>query len=252
VRGLSPQRPAADADPGDLSGVVVRLIDGTPLDGRARAGLLRRLSIALASSARRAGAIAVASGRWLTDIVVEFAPHVPIRDAAALRAHHDGLFGDDLARALIENAARATGAVGAAGGMVSSIEFATPPLLLTSPVQVAAETLAVVAIELKLVAELHEVYGAAVIGTPAVRTAAYLGAWTRRKGLDPANGGAGLSGILTGTARRTLRSRLMRRAGENSVTVVPLMGVLAGASMNSSQTRKLGEKIAKDLGGHLR
>jgi hypothetical protein len=252
VRGLSPRRPAADADPGDLSGVVVRLIDGTPMDGRARAGLLRRLSLALASSARRAGAVAVASGRWLTDTVVEFAPHIPIRDATALRAHHNGLFGDDLARALIDAAAHATGAVGAASGVVSSLEFTAPPLLLTSPVQVAAETMAVVAIELKLVAELHEVYGRPAVGTPAVRTAAYLGAWTRRRGLDPTNGGAGLSGILTGTARRTLRSRLMRRAGENSVTVVPLMGVVAGASMNSSQTRKLGEKIAKDLGGHLR
>lgn len=192
------------------------------------------------------------SGRWLTDTVVDFAPHVPVRDAAALREHHNGLFGDDLARVLIDAASHATGAVGAAGGVVSSLELAAPPLLLTSPVQVAAETLAVVAIELKLVAELHEVYGCPAVGTPAVRTAAYLGAWTRRRGLDPANGVAGLSGLLSGAARRALRGRLMRRAGENTVTVMPLMGVVAGASLNSSQTRKLGEKIARDLGGHLR
>jgi hypothetical protein len=252
VRGLSPRRPAADDDPGNLSGVVVRLIDGTPLDGPARAGLLRRLSIALALSARRAGALAVGSGRWLTDTVVEFAPHIPIRDAAALREHHPGLFGDDLAQALIDAAALGTAAVGAAGGVVSSLEFTTPPLLLTSPVQVAAETLAVVAIELKLVAELHEVYGRAVVGTTPVRTAAYLGAWTRRRGLDPVGGGAGLPGILTGAARRTLRGRLMRRAGENTVTVLPLMGIVGGASLNSRETKKLGQKIANDLGGHLR
>jgi len=253
VRGLGDRRASADDEPGDLPGVVVRLIDGTPLDARARASLLRRLSVGMAASARAAGAIAVGSGRWLTDMVVDFAPHVPIRDATTLRAHHDGKFGDELASALIDNAARATAAVGAAGGVISSLEFAAPPLLLTSPVQVAAETIAVVAIELKLVAELHEAYGFPATGTPAVRTAAYLGAWTRRRGLDRSLGGSGLPGLVTGAARRSLRNRLVRRAGENAVTVMPFMtGALAGASLNSRETRRLGEQIAGDLGGHPR
>ena len=86
----------------------------------------------LGGSARRAGAAAVTSGRWLTETVEEFAPHVPVRDYRTLRDHHDGLSGNELARALIDTAARATGAVGAAGGLVSTIEFSTaPPLLLT-------------------------------------------------------------------------------------------------------------------------
>ncbi len=87
------------------------------------------------------------------------APHVPIRDLPTLIEHHGGLRGDALAAALVATAARSTGAVGVAGGLVATLEFATPPLLLTTPVQVVAETFAVVAIELKLVAELHEVYG---------------------------------------------------------------------------------------------
>jgi hypothetical protein len=249
VRGLSPRRRTdAAPDTGDVSGVVVRLIDGTPLDRSARASLLRRLSVVLAASARGAGAAAIASGRWLTETVEELAPHVPVRDLATLRAHFDGLAGDELARVLIDGAARATGAVGAAGGVVSSLEFVAPPLLLTSPVQVAAETLAVVAIELKLVAELHEVYGRAVVGPPAVRTAAYLGAWTRRRGIDPFSGGPGLSGVLTGAARRELRRRVVRRAGGNVATVMPFMaGAVAGASLNSRETRKLGEALTKSL-----
>ena len=235
-----------------MSGVVVRLVDGTPLDRRARARLLRRLAVILAASARRAGAAAVASGRWLTETIEDLAPHVPVRDLATLRSHYHGLSRDDLARALIDSAARATGAVGAAGGVVSSLEFTAPPLLLTSPVQVAAETIAVVAVELKLVAELHEVYGRAAVGTPAVRTAAYLGAWTRRRGIDPFAGGAGLTGAVSGAARRELRRRVMRRAGGNVATVLPFMaGAVAGASLNSRETKKLGERIAKDLGAHL-
>jgi hypothetical protein len=251
VRGLSQRRqnepPATDGVPG----VVVRLIDGSPLSRRARANLLRRLSVMLGGSARRAGAAGVASGRWLTEMVEEFAPHVPIRDYETLRAHYDGATGDALARALIDNAARATAAVGAAGGVLSTVEFTAPPTLLTTPVQVAAETIAVVAIELKLVAELHEVYGRIVAGTPAVKTAAYLGAWTRRRGIDPFSGGPGVTAVVSGAARRELRRRLMRRAGGQAATVMPFMaGAVAGASLNSRETKKLGEKIARDLGAH--
>ena len=216
MRGLRPRRRStAEAAPasGDLPGVVLRLIDGTPLDARARAGLIRRLSVALATSARWAGIAAVASGRWLADVVEEFAPHVPVRDLPALRAHHGGLAGDALARALIDTAARATGAVGAAVGVVASIEFTAPPMLLGAPVQIAAETIAVVAIELKLIAELHEVYGGAVVGTPAVRTAAYLGAWTRRRGVNPMSGGPALPGLLGGTARRGAAASIVAPCG---------------------------------------
>jgi hypothetical protein len=254
VRGLSPKRRVAAAPgTGDVSGVVVRLIDGTPMDGRARASLLRRLTVILAASARRAGAAAVASGRWMTETVEEFAPHIPVRDLYTIRRHYDGLSGDALARALIDTASHATGAVGAAGGVVSSVEFTAPPLLLTTPVQIAAETLAVVAIELKLVAELHEVYGRAAVGTPAVKTAAYLGAWTRRRGIDPFAGGAGVPSVVSAAARRELRRRLMRRAGGNVATVMPFMaGAVAGASLNSRETKKLGEHIAKDLRGRRR
>jgi hypothetical protein len=60
-----------------------------------------------------------------------------------------------------------------------------------------------------------------------------------------------MTGIVSNAARRELRRRLMRRAGENAATVLPFMaGAVAGASLNSRETRKLGERIARDLGGH--
>lgn len=236
---------------GDLPSVLIRLIDGTPLDRATRAGLLRRLTVGMAGSARRAGALAVTSGQWLTDQVVELAPHVPIRDYQTLREHHDHLIGDALARSLVESAARTTGALGAASGALSAVEFTALPLLLSSPVQIAAETIAVVGIELKLVAELHEVYGRPAQGTPAVRTAAYLGAWTRRRGLDPFEPSQGIGAVMSGTARRELRRRVVRRAGENSAAVLPLMaGVITGATLNARETKRLGEAIITDLGGH--
>lgn len=223
--------------PDDLGAVVARLADDEPLERRARASLVGRLAVLLTTQGRR-----------LTDVVIDVAPHLPVRDRPTLSAHHGGLTGDALAEAVIASASRVTAAIGAAGGVLSTVEMAAPPVLLSAPVQVAAETLAVVAVEIKLVAELHEIYGRGVAGTPAVRAAAYLGAWARRRGLDPFAGGPPLAEVVTGAARRELQQRLLRRAGRNLTTVVPfLAGAVAGSALNRRETRRLGEKIVKDL-----
>jgi hypothetical protein len=247
VRGLTEADHSADP-PEDPAGLLARFLDDRPLDRRTEASLLGRLAVALSVSARRAGAAAVASGQWLADTVVEYAPHVPVRDLPTLSAHYDGKTGDELAAALIENAARATGAVGAAAGVVASIEWTAPPSLLAAPVQVAAETLAVIAIEVKLVAELHAVYGRSASGTPAMRMASYLGAWTRRRALDRISPGEKVSGMVTGAARRELRKRVVRRLGTNTASVVPMLaGAVAGASLNSRQTKRLAREITAGL-----
>jgi hypothetical protein len=220
-------------------------------DRGARVSLLRRLIVALGGSARRAGAAAVGSGRWITDSVMETAPHIPIRDLPTLSDHHGGLQGNALAEALVATAARSTGAIGVAGGLLASLELATPPLLLTTPAQIAAETLAVVAIELKLVAELHEVYGQPAAGTSAVKAAAYLGAWTRRHALVRTPGRAGVL-ITLNAGRRELRRRLLRRAGTNMTTVIPFLGgAVAGGTLNARETRRLAERMVRELGGWL-
>jgi len=251
VRGLTPPRRATeDQRPGEVPGAVLRVVEPNPSDPHGRAGWFARLVAALGDSARLAGVAAVASGRWLTDVVVDVAPHVPVRDLETLRAHHAGLTGNALAQSLIDTAARTTGAVGLAGGVVTAVEFTAPPLLLSAPILVAAETVAVVAIELKLVAELHEVYGHPVPGTTAVRAAAYLGSWTRRRGLADSAAPSGFTGLIGGAARRELRRQILRRGAESSVTVIPfLAGAMAGASLNSRETKRLGNKVAKDLGG---
>jgi hypothetical protein len=225
----------------DLGGVVARLTDDAPMDRRTRAGLLGRLTVHMARGSRR-----------MVDAVVDVVPHLPVRDRQTLHAHHPGLNDDQLAAALVANATRLTTAIGAAGGMLSTVEMAAPPLLLTAPVQVAAETLAVVAVEIKLIAELHEVYNRSPVGTPATRGAAYLGAWVRRRALDPfGTGGGRWSGVISGAARRELRQRLLRRAGRNVTTVMPfLAGAVAGAALNQRETKKLGERIIADLKQH--
>jgi outer membrane lipoprotein SlyB len=78
--------------------------------------------------------------------------------------------------------------------------------------------------------------------------AAYLGAWTRRRALDRLKPGEKVSGMITGAARRELRRRVVGRAGSSSASVLPLLaGAVAGASLNASQTRRLGRQITAGL-----
>lgn len=239
-------------DPGSVGALVARLTERADLTRRERSRELGRLTRALAGSARAAGRASVLGGTWLADLLVDAAPRLPVRDVVTLRAQHPGLGQDDLAQTLISGAAKATAAVGAAGGALAAVEFTAPPTLLTAPVQLAAETLLVAALEVKLIAELHEVYGAAVQGPARQRAQAYLVAWTERRGIDPFAPGV-LRLSLGQAAKRSLRARLIRRAGRNLSTLGPLMsGAVAGSVVNHRETRRLGEQVRDDLRRTLR
>ena len=229
-------------------GELVAQLSNEDLDRRERGRLLARLGGLLAGGARSAGGRAALSGKWLVDAVTDYAPHVAVRDLLTLREHYGGRSGDDLAEAMISAAARGTAAIGAAGGALAAVEMAAPPSLLAAPVQLAAETLAVVAVELKLVAELHVVYGRAPFGTRPQVATAYLMSWAAKRGIDVSGGAPSLSTVLGTAARQQLRSRVLRRLGRNVTTMAPfLAGAVAGAELNRRETRKLGDQLMKDL-----
>lgn len=242
-------RPGDDGPAAGVADLVARIAGGGD-EGPGRSRLLGKLATQLASglatSAKAAGAGAVASGRWLADLAIEVAPRIPVRDAATLSAHYDGLRGLDLAAALISSASKVTAGLGAGVGAVMSVEWAAPPTLLTAPALLAAETLAQLAVEVKLVAELHEALGHAPQGTASRRMLAYLSAWARQRGIDPLKGG-GLPAALTGAAKRELRTRLVRRLAQGSVAMAPVAGAVVGGLLNQRETRKLGEKVLADL-----
>lgn len=233
--------PAVKRDLGDL----LSRLTAEETDRREYGRLLVALTGALTAGARVAGARAALTGRWLTDVVVEdVAPHLPVRDLLTLRTHHGGRSGDDLAQALIRNAAITTSSLGAAAGALAAAEMVAPPTLLAAPFQLAAETLAVIAIEVKLVAELHVVYGQAPEGTRSQLATAYLTAWAARRPVDTKTGSAPLSALLSAATKQQLRRRVIRRSGRNLSAFAPfLTGAVAGAELNRRETRGLGETI---------
>ena len=221
--------------------------------GRPTKGGLVQVSRAASTSARRAGGRAVASGRWLAESLLDAAPHLPIRDLETLRDHHEGLSGAALAEALIRNASRATAIVGGLSGAMISAEEIAPPSWVAIPLELVVETLVIAAIEIKLIAELHEVYRKPVAGTAGERSVALARAWADRRGVTSAALGGGLSEVVGRSTRREvarlLQRRLMLRTARNTVTLAPfLAGAVAGAEVNRRATRALGEAVVRDLG----
>ncbi|MGE5134931.1 MAG: hypothetical protein ACM32E_18745 [Gemmatimonadota bacterium] len=178
---------------------------------------------------------------WLTAQVIELAPRVKVRDRATLHAHFPGKSAEEIAEALIEGASRASAAVGGAVGA-----WAALPVLPAFPVEVATETLALVGIELKLVAELHEVYAMGATGSAVDRMSAYLAAWAHRRGVALVPGGILLA--AGSPVARLLRRRLAARAGRSVFSLGPLLsGAAAGALLNRRETRRLGLEVHADL-----
>lgn len=231
----------------EVAEVVDRLSEGD-LDGRERGRLLATLARLITGGVRAAGARAALTGRYLSDVVTELAPSVVVRDLPTLRAAYGGLSGEQLADALVTSAARATAGIGAAGGALAAVQHAAPPSLVVAPVQLAAETVAVVVTELKLVAELHVAYGSAPVAPGPELAAAYLHAWATRTPADPCGEVPDLGTVLGAAARQQLRRRVARRLARNASTMAPfLTGALAGAELNRRETRSLAEQLRTGL-----
>ncbi|NRQ35089.1 hypothetical protein HII36_25165 [Nonomuraea sp. NN258] len=240
------------ADPENEVGELVgRLTEPGELEPAERRRLLGRLAQALAAGAKRARATGAGRGRWLADVFLNIAPRIPIRDLQTLSEHHHGLTGEALADDLVRTAQKATTAVGAIGGALAAAQFAAPPLLLSAPAQLVAETIVVAAIEVKLLAELHEVYGVRVQGSGTQRAFAFTSAWAKQRGVDPLAPGS-VTLALGAATKTALRNRLMRTLGRHLTTLGPfLTGAVAGGALNRIATKKLGDAIRQDLRGKL-
>ncbi len=235
-------RRAEEAGP-ELSGQVVDLV-GDLSETRSPART-RRLVAATARAARRGGQVtwrgAHSAGRWLADQVIDIAPRLPVRDQARLRRQFPDCSPEELADVLIRGASRAAASVGAAVGASMVL-----PVVPAVPVEIAAETLALVGIELKLIAELHEAYGMRAPGSAPERMMAYVAAWAHRRGVALAPGGIVLA--VGSPLRRRLQRRLLARAGRSATSLGPLLtGAMAGALLNRHETRRLGQEIRDDL-----
>ncbi|MFF4265592.1 hypothetical protein ACWGCK_18165 [Streptomyces virginiae] len=197
---------------------------------------------AVKNGVRKGGESVKDAALYVTDRIIENAPRVPVRDLATLRAQFPGLGPEQLAEKLVSGACAATSTVGA--GIGAAAMLPVPPAM---PAELAAEITAVAAIELKLIAELHEVYGRRPQGGVKERSLAYLTAWTEERGVDLTKPTT-LNAALGGQMKRELRQQIMKRMFRSLPNLMPFMvGAAVGAVMNRRDTRKLAEKVRGDL-----
>ncbi|MEU6538599.1 hypothetical protein [Streptomyces sp. NPDC047000] len=191
---------------------------------------------------RRGGDRARAGLSSLADRIIDLAPRVPVRDLATLRAQFPGLGPEQLADKLVAGAAAATSAVGAGVGAAAMLPV--PPAM---PTEIAVEITGVAAIELKLIAELHEVYGLRPPGGVRERSVAYLSSWSGERGIQVLRPST-VNSAVSSRMKRELRQQIMKRTVRDLPNLMPFMvGAAVGAAMNHRDTRRVAERIRKDL-----
>ncbi|MFC9409109.1 hypothetical protein ACFRAA_31135 [[Kitasatospora] papulosa] len=252
AKGESPtaeHRTALPASPGstpdDERGLTasleaVRAVDVPPgQEGHSGAsGRFQGLRRGVARS--RQGAVAAVGA--VADRIIDIAPRVPVRDLATLRRQFPGLGPEELADKLVAGACNATATVGA--GIGAAAMMPVPPAMLA---ELAAEITGVATVELKLVAELHEVYGQRPRGNLGQRSTAYLTSWTEERGIDVSRPTT-LNAALGGQMKRELRQQIMKRTVRDLPNLIPFMiGAAVGAMMNRRDTRKLADRVRNDL-----
>ncbi|WP_333774774.1 hypothetical protein [Streptomyces sp. IBSBF 3136] len=222
-------QPAPDAQPAPVA--------------RRRVAVVRDKARQLArEGARKGGSRARAGLSHLADRIIEIAPRIPVRDLATLRRQFPGLGPEQLADKLVAGAAAGTSTVGA--GIGAAAMLPVPPAM---PTELAAEITGVAAIELKLIAELHEVYGVRPQGNLKVRSTAYLSSWSGERGINVMRPST-VDAALGGQMKRELRQQIMKRMVRDLPNLMPFMvGAAVGAAMNRRDTKKLAARIRADL-----
>ncbi|PZH15356.1 hypothetical protein C1I97_08470 [Streptomyces sp. NTH33] len=246
-----PSRPSGTtgtAGPASLAPVSGRGDPGVPAAARPlpatrrTAAIRSRAGEAARNGVRRGGSRARAALSYLTDRIIDMAPRIPVRDLATLRRQFPGLDPEQLADRLVAGAAAASSTVGAGVGAVAMLPV--PPAMTT---ELAAEVTGVAAIELKLIAELHEVYGVRPPGNLKVRSAVFLSSWSQERGID-VHKLSTIDAALGGRMRRRLRQRVMKRTARGLPKLTPfLVGAAVGAVMNRRDTHRLAARIRADL-----
>ncbi|MEC4016628.1 hypothetical protein [Streptomyces sp. H27-D2] len=236
LAALSGKRHATDETQGPAT------VSPARIEANVERGRTASLAAALGRGARKGGAGARAGLGAVADRIMENAPRIPVRDLATLRGQFPGLGPEQIADKLVAGASKSSATVGA--GIGAAAMLPVPPAM---PAEMAAEIVGVASIEFKLIAELHEVYGIRAPGTVRQRAAAYLGAWADERGIQVTKP-ASVNAALGGQMKRELRQQILKRTFRNLPMLTPFMvGAAVGAAMNRRDTKRIAEKVRKDL-----
>jgi len=192
--------------------------------------------------------VSMISAARLRDAARSIAPRLPIRDRPTLERHLHVSDTEPMADVLVRNAASATAVAGSVGGVLVITSKTGPLMLAAIPLRVAAETLVVAMIELKLIGELHEVYGKPLAGTTVQRGTTALRLWASHRGFEIEDAG-GIVGTLSQMARRPTTRRAAAAVTGKALgrKGIRIGAGIAGAVENRKTTYTLSEQVRAEL-----
>jgi hypothetical protein len=242
---------AGGQEQGELADLVVQLVSG-----KVNRQNMLRLARLLGRYVRVGRKGVRLNGKGIVDLLMYIAPRLPVRTPEQLQSAY-GVSGGSLAGKVIKGASRSSAAVGGATGALATAGELAPPLWLTLPAEILAETILVTAVEMRLIAELHGLFDVPIEGTPDERAQAIVEAWSTRRGVNmkklkksgvsELERDRGVAKHVTGVVKRKLIGRAMRNLG----TLAPLfVGAAIGAETNRRSTRDIGNAIIRDLRKH--
>jgi hypothetical protein len=178
-----------------------------------------------------------AARRRATDRLLTTLPSTRARSYDELRARYPDSTPDQVAEKLVSSATRASAVVGAATGT-----WALLPLVPALPLDVAGNSLAIAAIEVRLIAELHQAYAVPDPDEPTGGTVAALAGWGEKRRALIAPGSVALA------VSSPLRGGLLRILGRRTLSPAAVAAGAAGSALlNGYQTRRLGRAVIADL-----
>lgn len=192
------------------------------------------------------------SGYGIADALLALAPKIPVRKKEEFVKRYGTQDANQLATYAIVSASRVSAGIGGATGAMANASLLSPPTWLALPVEIVAETVLIAMVEIRLIAELHEIYGVALDHDEETRAQQLLATWSSRKGVDIASLGA-ITPVLSArgikaTLMRSIRRRILARSAKNVSSAVPfLIGAGLGAAINRKSTRTLGLAIKREL-----
>jgi hypothetical protein len=152
---------------------------------------------------------------------------------------------------MIRSSGRVSATIGAAAGGLVAFQEVSIAGLLAVPFELAAETALVVLLEIKLVAELHEVAGRPLPGGARERVGGAVRSWLSGRSMSAVSLVAGPAGyeLLGRTTRQKLTMALRRRFTRNLTTLGPMLtGSAVAGYLNRKATLDVGRRVADDLG----
>jgi hypothetical protein len=189
----------------------------------------------------------VGPGATLAERLIGATARASFRSQSALHAAYPRLNREQIARILIDRAINTSGRVGLGGGVIGSSQYFAPWTLRGVPAQIMAEAFAIAAVEVRLTAELHALYGIEASGTIKDRAGFWVTAWAKGTAHDP-RGPHDFTAAMRKVVAVQTRRRLARRARRNLLTLAPMLsGAALGRWVNRRQTREFANSMHESI-----